>query len=399
MSNGNKEFEVEISRSDEFSATISTTLALPATWAELNDALEKARITDNRTPYSVTLIDAKRPYLEDALTGCQSFNLYALNFFAEQLSEIKGQEAYAFEGLVKMEAKGSVPVERLINLTRDITDTLVVAIGTDKELGEFVLENDMEEKYASLPDDMFATLDLEKVGSAWREKEHGVFVRGCYVVNNADPAERLPFKIPHNFHDLTKPEYVFRLEIAEHPFDDYPNDENSIPLNLPATTDDIVSALEQAEAVSLQECVFYRFESTVPQLKNCFGDMDDFHELNELAGQIQELERHGELPKFKALLEAAECENVFDALNLVQNLDSYNFNTEIADPCAYAKSVLEKLEIPAKDMFFEMTDLRGYGRLLMTQNDMHITEYGIISRKDGGPIIEQEQSEMCQSMT
>ena len=45
-------FEAEISNSDPKGYQTATVMAMPATWAEFNDALQKARIVDARNCYN-----------------------------------------------------------------------------------------------------------------------------------------------------------------------------------------------------------------------------------------------------------------------------------------------------------------------------------------------------------
>lgn len=388
----NKMFEVEISRNGTFGTATAVTVALPATWSELHDALDKARITDNRVIYSVEVLNSEPMNLSQLIP--QNANLYELNHLAQRLGQLDECQTHAFEGLVTMDVQRTnyapIPVERLINMTHSLDDCHVVyEAQDDASLGKFYADNDFVPELETLPEKVLPWLDYVKIGKEMREAEGGVFTSAGYVVQGGRMSEEYSFdKLPMP----PKPDYVFRLEIARSPRSDAPNDKNLTSLKLPATTDDIIKALEATKSPSLQECVFYGFDSIVPQITGeLFSDMDDFQQLNELALEIRAIQSCGELSKYKALLEAAECGDISEAVKLAQDLDSYSFESEIADPSAYAESVLEKLEIPLPQKFFEMSILSAYGEELMEHNNVHGTDYGLIGRKDGEPIMTQEQ--------
>lgn len=111
-------FEVEISNNGPKSYETATVMKMPATWAEFNDALQKARITDGRN-CGIELTRSWWAGLSSDLIGNVS-NLYELNLFARRLTMLTDEEYLSLDGLLKMEqAQGTkaIPLPRLINLT------------------------------------------------------------------------------------------------------------------------------------------------------------------------------------------------------------------------------------------------------------------------------------------
>jgi hypothetical protein len=80
-------FEVEISRPGSFGAETSSTLKLPAAPYEILDALDKARITDERVIYSAEIIGCELDYLPQFI-GTNA-NLYELKHLADRLSSLR----------------------------------------------------------------------------------------------------------------------------------------------------------------------------------------------------------------------------------------------------------------------------------------------------------------------
>lgn len=89
-------FEIELSNLSESSSSTATTLILPATWAELNDALQKARIPDDRVIYAMKILDGEPEHLMQIIP--KQANLYELNHLAERLDKQQDWQMDAFEG-------------------------------------------------------------------------------------------------------------------------------------------------------------------------------------------------------------------------------------------------------------------------------------------------------------
>ena len=54
-------------------------------------------------------------------------------------------------------------------------------VGNDYQLGQFVLDNDLNDDVSKLPSELLDCLDLGQLGRLQRKMDDGVFVDGDYV--------------------------------------------------------------------------------------------------------------------------------------------------------------------------------------------------------------------------
>ena len=159
-------FKVEISNGSPKGYETATVMEMPATWAEFNDALQKARIKDGRScKNELTCIRCEA--LRRGTVG-DNINLYDLNLFAQRLATLTEEQRPGMEALLKMEQEqhsGPIPLERLINLTYN-TDVCCFAprVSNHEELGAFLYDSEM------LSDEAMALLDVTEENSGFRER-------------------------------------------------------------------------------------------------------------------------------------------------------------------------------------------------------------------------------------
>ncbi len=97
------EIKITVLRDDlcDNSTYIGAHLCLPATNAEIQDALEKARIDHEHPDFSVVDYACEQDYLNELLP--KKAWLYELDYLARRLASMDDFEEVAFEGVVKME--------------------------------------------------------------------------------------------------------------------------------------------------------------------------------------------------------------------------------------------------------------------------------------------------------
>lgn len=390
----NKEFKISIQRPGEKGAATASELLLPATWGELSDALDRARIYDERQIYSVTVLNAKRDYLINHIPGY--VNLYELNYLAERLEGLKEWENDAFEALVRMdetkEETAPVPMDRLINMTYSTSNCHHVhEITNDRELGEFVLENDFREDLTKLSEDSARLLDREKIGREHREATGGVILKSGYFENSngeiGDIYNQDALPMPQ------KPDYVFRLEIAEAFCNNKPSSDKHITVKLPTDPLVVETVLKTLRAPTWERCVCCQLDSTISGLKTMPIDLNELEQLNELASSIRGIEERGQLPKYKALISSVEGPDLQTALQLATEIDAFIFYPDMAGPADYADHVLAKRhDIHPGDSWYPYIDRYGYGCETMEKDYVSQTSYGFIRRTDGGPVLSSKGS-------
>lgn len=192
------------------------TLKLPAQDHEIQDAMQKLRLIGGRDAWMGCSVQLCESLPELADTRLDSPSMEELNFFAFRLARLSDAETMALRGVwLHTEPEEPVSMKDLINMTFGLDDVVVVSgVFSDEDLGQMVVENDLNEDITKLSEASIALLDLEAVGKQQRESEGGILVDGHYVVAGG-------YRIPeiHKEHALpeTVPgEYaVFRIQIAD----------------------------------------------------------------------------------------------------------------------------------------------------------------------------------------
>lgn len=111
-----------------------------------------------------------------------------LNFFAKRLDRLTEHEKLVFRAvgrqMIPQDPEGElVSMRDLINSTYDLEDVIVVAgIRTDEQLGAFVIENDLHDDVASIPENALYLLDKRRLGQLQRGVDNGIFIDDSYVV-------------------------------------------------------------------------------------------------------------------------------------------------------------------------------------------------------------------------
>lgn len=393
-------FEVEISNGSPKGYETATVMEMPATWAEFNDALQKARIKDGRScKNELTCIRCEA--LCRGMIG-DHVNLYDLNLFAQRLATLTEGQRPGMEALLKMEQEqhsGPIPLERLINLTYN-TDVCCFAprVTNHEELGTFLYENEM------LSDEAMALLGTTDEGSGFRERllellgeqhqeDHGgVFTDRGYAELGGE----------------IKPIYVYRpgevayfhrsgtpiaLEVRKGFFNDpqYDND-NTATLDLPTVDASIWRALEKVDAASVDECAFHCVDCLIPSLRDAINDAledDSLEQVNDFARRLAKRERtwgEAELVRYKALLTAVGQPDLTSAVQLMEEAGQYELHPEVAQTWGYAEMTLREKYPDLPEELFQTPQAARIGQQLLDDRLGAITEYGLIRRKDGQPL-------------
>lgn len=385
-------FEVEISRPGSFGAETSSTLTLPAAPYEILDALDKARITNERVIYSAEIIGCELDYLPQFIGN--NANLYELNHLAERLFSLNEWELDCFEGMVMMDTirtqYSPIAVDRLINMTHSMNDCHVVyEAHDDSTLGKFYADNDFVQKLKNVPDEIYECLDFGKIGKEMREGEGGVFTPHGYVVQNGE--------ILQTYHSgdavtLEKPDYTVLLRVTKGYFNDPQYDNNLVAfLKLPADDEMLSQAVEAVKAASPEECVFSAADCMIPSLTEKIGDAlyesegDRYGLVNELAQQLRHIKEENGVLTYKAMLETAPADiSLEDVLDLAFLTGEFELLSETASPADYAEKEVQRLmSFESDDGLEQFCNLEGYGRYLMEKYGIAQTPYGLLEQQNG----------------
>lgn len=359
-------------------------LDLPATPYEMQDALERVGCRSSEEAYYQVEEYLDFEYLESVIPPDCSLN--HLNALAEKLSELNNRQSITFEGLLRMEQEkkeGQIPIYTLIQLAHNADCCHVVGEArNDSQLGRFYAENDFLEELADLPDKVFELLDFERIGREQRQAEGGVFTRGGYVVQNTE-LEQIP--LPDD--PPPEPDYTVLLEVGHAFFNAGENADRSAVIRLPASEEELDKTLEELDAVCWEECGFVCLDCAVPWAREWMEDEENLGTIRPFAEKLDQLQRQGQLPKYKALLLATGCEDLQDALELADSVKEMVFSPAIDSPKDAALAELQTIfDGENLNSLLRHLDLDGYGQELIAADHEVLTPYGLLHRQDGEPI-------------
>lgn len=387
------------------------TLELPAKPHEIQDACHKLRITQNRdTNLRMEVCSCEiLSELTDILLDSPSME--EMNFLAQRLAQLSDSEAIALRGVwQRLDKAGYLeePVRAmdLINMTYGLENVMVAScVSNDRDLGEFVLENDLDEDIANLPDEMVEMLDQEAVGQRHRESEGGVFIGYHYVVAGEYQLHQIYDGVRLPTQEQEKP-FVFRLQVAESPVNDSTETMGTAEwISLPIDRDQADRIAQKHNESCIEDCTFYGFESIIPQITaDHYGDMLCFVRLNRLAQEIAQM-KPSEQVKLKAVLEHEKPGTMEAVQEVVDHLREYQLDNRIGDADSYFKEyLLRHLDARFDARWLDGLAVCTEGTNLMQRLGAAETDYGIVSARGGQlyaliPFEQEQVQEKAMEMT
>lgn len=370
----------------------NTELELPATKAEIKDALHRGRAV-GRNPETFGLVITQCTALPDlASVDFDRPTIEELNFFAKRLEQLTEWEQTALNRVFnqRMEEgayRTGVPMKELINLTYGLGNIRIVPeVENDEQLGQYVIDNDLNEDIASVPENIIFLLDKGKIGKFLREIEGGEYVNGVYVATGS-------YELPEFYDGVHLPElpgqiedeedYVFRLEVAKAPEGEQerqPEDREWI--SLPVAKEKADSRMRERYGESMENCVYYGFQSAIPQIdEEMFGTMQEFDLLNEIAERYSVMSDMEQIT-FKAVLEHERPENLAEAVEVMEHLPEYQLDYVSWDEADFfASHLLHHLDTEYDARWLHNFTFRKEDALLIEQLGAGVTGYGIVSAR------------------
>ncbi len=349
---------------------------LPATEYEIKDALQKVR--DGETMVSV---ESFGDFLFLRSHIGEGEDLRALNALTEKLAALEGWQVDALEGLVRMDEKKGVEINlpRLYDLASSVDDCQVLYdINTYEALGRFYAENDFVPEAEEVPDAAWELLDFGKIGRREAERENCALIgdERAFVILIGDISEK--FKEL----DLTpkEPDYAALLEVG------IADSGETFELKLPCEHKDLDNTLSALHANSWSELTWRCADCRIPALRDAFSQEDDIGYANLAARRLTELPAEDFLP-YKALVEASQCSYLADAMKLLDSMDEFTFTRSYAGPEDVALDELSfLLSETDRESLIPFVNLWKYGKKLIEVQNISMTPYGGIERKDRQPI-------------
>ena len=355
-------------------------LSLPAAPYELLDVQERLR-TANESEVNVQIINSyTSKYLN--LLPIEHCGLYEVNALAEKMSSFEDWQQEAFAGLVKADAFKSdkpVPISRLIDFAYSTECCHVLGgITIHKELGEFLVDNELWGDAEEIPEEALAKLDYTAIGREERLNRGGVFTDNSYVEQHSELVEA------HKTLDYTPkiPDYTILLKVGA--FDS--DGEMSVILKLPVSDETLDKVLDQIGAGSWQETSFECIDCKAPMLKNLISSETEISEVNRLAETLTQMPQK-QLAEYKAILAGVKPNNFDSAVQLVDQMDEYLITLKYETFEDVARDELSVVVDPkSAEAMIPYLDLEGYGAALVKALNAELTDYGMVERKDRQPV-------------
>lgn len=369
-----------------------SSIELPAKDYEIEDSLQEARVNcdDNFSIGKDIRLEIESapllPSLVDKQITARTFG--ELNFLAKRLATLDEDEKLALRAVVNKKISDgkleqSVDIKDLINLTYGLDNVSVIHLArNDEDLGQLVIDNDMHPDVAAIPFESRYLLNKSDIGRLQRESEGGVFIDNKYVI--VDDYEETEV-----YDGITLPEteekndYIFRLKIAKAPEENPEETENTAEwINLPVDKTQANGIARKHGEERIEDCVYFDFESAIPLInEENFGDMQDFDALNAVAEEYSKLQQF-DRAKYKAILTAAGQFRTADALDVIKNVNAYEFAPEYEYSEDYFKEYLKRYLNPRFDSTWLDTLLfRNEGGELQERLGATHTKYGLISAR------------------
>ena len=377
---GNK-IELELAGNDTLSFFVQ--LTLPAEPWEMEDALQQARLIKkiDISPYIYSIKCPQLPALEHVRINDAS--LVELNWFAERLNQLKDDEKTALKGIFGREWGAGhydqgIAMTDLMNLTYDLEKVPVLSIDSDYKLGEFVIQNQLDETIAGISDEPHKYRDKKALGRNYRLKNQGEFVDEKYVgVGTYSFSKRYtrPNKEQLEVHNTV----AFRLGIMAIKGNFISEEDIYLPLDI----HEVKRIAKRHKVKSIEDCMLRHIDSAIKGIGMLMIlNMKNFNKLNRIAQEYVNLSEVDKV-KLKAVIQKTEPKSLDEVKKLIDDLDWYDFSYYDANSEEFAERYLT-YHLPTNfDTGYLMDlDTRRFGNQLLRRLGADTTNYGVISAKN-----------------
>ena len=262
---------------------------------------------------------------------------------------------------------------------------MIANVNSSRDLGQFVIDNDLNLDVEAIPKDSLYLLDAVKIGQLQQQNDGGVFMDGYYILAGE-------YELPEVYDGITLPTeestpwYAFKLDVTRPPKGDDLGEVEKIAetLILPVDREDADALAQRLGLECIEDCVYLGFESSFPQIDgDKFGDMHNFDQLNNLSEMMLEMSPSDQV-KFKAVLSAEEPENIEQVLDIARSLDQYEFAPMVEDEAHFFKSYIQRhLDTKVDPRWLDSLLARNEGTELLERVGGTLTDYGVISSRGG----------------
>lgn len=228
------------------------------------------------------------------------------------------------------------------------------------------------------------------IGSRHRQRENGVYSGTDYV----EMATVNEVYTPGDVEYFRRSDTPVVLLVSKGFFNDSACDnDRTIRLNMPATDYQLGAAIDTVDAASEKEIGYQCIDCLIPAVKDLINDAEDISLVNRFADALAGMERDNSPVVYKAMLEVVKPPDLESATALTAEADQYSLASEMSGPEDYAREYLSRLKGGDERIDLgRLVNPYALGEQVMKLENAAWTSYGILKRRDGGPIQAQEQS-------
>ena len=354
---------------------IGAELQLPATENEIKDAFERARINNDTQHYTMREC---RLYGFDLAVDLKAdvMDLSKLNYLAKVMSRFSIYEHKQFRGYMEKKGLSLLDINSLINIAYNLDKCEVIdGIFDAESLGRMYADNGMLNWIGSMPKEAWDFLDYKAIGEEIKNSEDGLFTEdGYFTCNDKEFVEVYDGeKFPEVFED---DKYIFKLFIE--------TKDGTVQnwLVLPASKEGKANFLKGLGVDSFDDCMLMAVQSMESTIPMCIKDLSQLGLLNSLAHRMRDMERTGELAKYKAVIEGFGCTVLDDAIAYANRMQDFALYSESSSAIEYAKDVYDEVFggiVP--ETFSKHFNFASYSVDLMNTEKVAVTEYGVVKDK------------------
>lgn len=301
-------------------------------------------------------------------------NQETLRQIAMEIQCMDAAEMHTFASALDAEAVNTL--EDILRISQSLADyAFFPNIASDEELGKFLVCAG----YRDIPNEVLPYLDYAKLGAEYYAEYSGAYGPDGYV-QRTEQKKHKPFKAIVISPNISAPKAIY----------------------LPAAKDQIERLMLQMSVSDIRDIQVIELKKLEPEAQALYEmlnlDGATFPQVNSLANKTERLmQKDGEYLKFLSALTAEQIHTCDGALEIADQLDRYTRILEDAEE--YGKDALRRMGAPEAviDTIEGYMDIEGFGRVMMTEDGVELTEFGMI-RKDTGQFPPPRRSMQMESM-
>lgn len=162
--------------------------------------------------------------------------------------------------------------------------------------------------------------------------------------------------------------------------------QTSLPIS-PAQFEEIRQKLDATK----EEILIHSAECALPVFNDVIDREEVFDTVNAFAQRLEQAAQTGQLPLYKAMLEADECGSLEKAILWGNRLSEFRLEPGVSTPHQLGELFLKNEHGPQAEKLAEYVDMREYGKAKAAECGAVQTRYGYLFRVDNG----MEQSQAC----